>query len=224
MFPRFWKKVFQLFTLEHDTSCGCVISSVWFISIAQSRLTLLWPHGLQHARPPCPSQTPGVYLNSCPLSQWWHPTISSSVIPFFSCLQSFPASGSFPVSQFFTTGGLSIGVSASASLLPGQIQDWFPLGWTGWISLQSKGLSRVFSNTTVQKHQFFDSNFFYDRGSEVILHHFSSGLLATQVVPAQCGWGLHKGVNIRKWGSLGPSWKTYPQLDAFSVISAGGWG
>ena len=135
VFPRFWKKVFQLFTLEHDTSCGCVISSVWFISIAQSRLTLLWPHGLQHARPPCPSQSPGVYLNSCPLSQWWHPTISSSVIPFFSRFQSFPASGSFPVSQFFTTGGLSIGVSASASLLPGQIQDWFPLGWTGWISL-----------------------------------------------------------------------------------------
>ena len=112
-------------------------------------------HGLQHARPPCPSLAPGVYSNSCPLSRWCHPTISSSVIPFSSCLQSFPASGSFPMSQFFATGGQTIGVSASTSVLPMNIQDWFPLGWTGWISLQSKGLSRVFSNTTVQKHQFF---------------------------------------------------------------------
>ena len=107
-------------------------------------------HGLQHARPPCPSSTPGVYTNSCPWSQWCHPTISSSVVPVSSCLQSFPASGSFPVNQFFTSGGQSIGVSALASLLPMNIQDWFPLGWTGWISLQSKGLSRVFFNTTVQ--------------------------------------------------------------------------
>ena len=113
----------------------------------------LQPHGLQRARPPCLSPTPKACSNSCPSCCWCHPTISSSVIPFFSCLQSFPASGSFPVSQFFTSGGQSIGLSAS--VLPMNIQDWFPLGWTGWISLLSKGLSRVFSNTTVQKHQFF---------------------------------------------------------------------
>ena len=115
----------------------------------------LRPHGLQHARPPCPSSTPGVHPNPCPLSQWYHPTISSSVVPFSSCPQSFPASGSFQMSQLFTSGGQSIGVSASASVLTMNIQDWSPLGWTGWISLHSKGLSRVFSNTTVQKHQFF---------------------------------------------------------------------
>ena len=115
----------------------------------------LWPHGLQHTRPPCPSPTPGAYSNSCPSSLWCHPTISSSVIPFSSCLQSFPASGPLPISQLFTSGGPSIGVSASASVLPMNIQDWFPLGLTDLISLQCKGLSRVFSNTTVQKHQFF---------------------------------------------------------------------
>ena len=115
----------------------------------------LWPHELQHARPPCPSPTPGAHPNPCPLSQWCHPTISSSVVPFSSCPQSFPASGSFQMSQLFTSGGQSIGVSASTSVLPMNTQDWSPLGWTGWISLQSKGLSRVFSNTTVQKHQFF---------------------------------------------------------------------
>ena len=114
----------------------------------------LWPHGLQHARPLCPSQTLRVYSNSCPLTWWCHPTISSSIAPFSPCLQSFPASGSFLMSQVFTAGGQSIGVSASASVLPMNIQDWFPLGWTCWISLQSRGLSRVFSNTTVQKHQF----------------------------------------------------------------------
>ena len=112
-------------------------------------------HGLQHTRLPCPSPTPGVYSKSCPSSQWCHPTIPASVVPFSSCLQSCPASGSFPMSQFFTSGGQSIRVSASASVLPMNIQDWSPLGWTGWISLQSKGLSRVFSNTTVQKHQLF---------------------------------------------------------------------
>ena len=112
----------------------------------------LWPHGLQHARLPCPSPTPGAYSNSCPPSWWRHPTISSSVIPFSSCLQSFPASGSFQMSQLFPWGGQSI--RASASVLPMNIQYWFPLGLTGWISLQSKGLSRVF-NTTVQKLQFF---------------------------------------------------------------------
>ena len=115
----------------------------------------LRPHGVQHARLPCPSPTPGIYSNSCPLSWWYHPTISSSVTPFSSCLQSFPTSGSFQMSQLFALGGQSIGVSASASVLPMNIQDWFPLGWTGWIFLQSKGLSRVFSNTTVQKYQFF---------------------------------------------------------------------
>ena len=119
----------------------------------------LLPHGLQHARPPCPSPTAGVYSKSCPLSQGCHSTISSSVVPFSSHLQSFPASGSFQVSQFFASGGQSIGVSASASILPVNIQDWFPLGWTGWISLLSKVLSRVFSNTTVQKHQFFSAQF-----------------------------------------------------------------
>jgi len=114
----------------------------------------LWLHGLQHVRLPYPSPTPGACSNSCPSSPWCHPTISSSVVPF-SCLQSYAASGSFPVSQFFASGGQRIGVSASASVLPVNIQDWFPLGFTGCISLQSKGLSRVFSNTTVQKHQFF---------------------------------------------------------------------
>ena len=128
-----------------------------FYSVQFSRSVMsnsLQPHGLQHTRPPCPSPTPRVYSNSCPFSWWCHPTISSSVILFFSCLQSFPASGSFQMSQFFPSGGQSIRVSASASVLPMNIQDWFPLGWTGWISLQSKGLSRVFT-TTVQKHQFF---------------------------------------------------------------------
>ena len=112
----------------------------------------LWPHELQHARPPYPSLTPGVHSNSCPWSWWCHPIISSSVVPFSSYLHSFPASGSFPVSQFFPSGGQSIRASASASVLPMTIQGWFPLGLTGLISLLSKGLSRVFSNTTVQKH------------------------------------------------------------------------
>ena len=115
----------------------------------------LWPHEPQHTRPPCPSPTPGVHLNPCPLSRWCHPTISSSVVPFPSCPQSFPASGSFPMSQLFAWGGQSIGVSASTSVLPMNTQNWSPLGWTGWISWQSKGFSRVFSNTVVQKHQFF---------------------------------------------------------------------
>ena len=112
-------------------------------------------HGLQHARPPCPSPTPGAYSNLCPLSRWCHPTISSSVITFSSCLQYFSASESFQMSQLFASGGQSTGVLASASVLPMNTQDWSPSGWTGWISLQSKGVSRVFSNTTVQRHQFF---------------------------------------------------------------------
>ena len=117
-------------------------------------------HGLQHARPSCPSPTPRAYSNSCPLSQWCHPTILPSVVPFSSCPQSFPASGSFPMSQFFASGDQSIAVSASASVLPMNTQDWFPLGWTAWISLQSKGLWRVFSNTTVQTSILWRSAFF----------------------------------------------------------------
>ena len=120
----------------------------------------LQPHGLWHTRPPCPSPTPTVYQNSCRLRWWYHPTISSSVIPFSSCLQSFTASGSFQMSQFFTSGSQSIGVSASTSVLPVNTQDWSPLRWTGWISLHSKGLSRVFSNTTVQKHRFFGTQLY----------------------------------------------------------------
>ena len=115
----------------------------------------LRPHESQHARPPCPSRTLRVHPNSCALSQWCHPAISSSVVPFSSCPQSLPASGSFPMSQLFASGGQSIGVSASASVPPMNTQDWSSLEWTDWMSLQSKGLSRVFSNTTVQKHQFF---------------------------------------------------------------------
>ena len=114
-------------------------------------------HGLQYGRLPCPSSNPRAYSDSCPLSRWCHPTILSSIAPLSSCLQSFPASGSFQMSQFFTSGGQSIGVSVLASVLPMNIQGWFPLGWTGWISLQSNGPSRVFSNTTLQKHQFFSA-------------------------------------------------------------------
>ena len=122
------------------------------VSVQSSRSVVsdsLWPHGLQHSSLPCLSPTPGSYSNSCPLSQWCYPTILSSVVPSSSCPQSFPTSGSFQMSLFFISGGQSIGVSASASVLPMNIQDWFPLGWTGWISLLSKGLSRVFSNTTL---------------------------------------------------------------------------
>ena len=115
----------------------------------------LWAHESQHARPPCPSPTPGVHPNSCASSWWWHPAITSSVVPFSSCPQSLPASGSFQTSQLFTSGGQSIGVSALASVLPVNTQHWSPLGWTGWISLQSRGLERVFSSTTIQKHRFF---------------------------------------------------------------------
>ena len=130
------------------------------ISVQFSHLVMsdsLWPHVLQHTRLPCPSPTPGAYSNTGPSHQWSHPTVSSSVVPFSSHLQCFPASGSFPMSQFFVSGGQSIGVSALTSVLPMNNQDWFPLGLTGWISLQSKGQSRVFSNTTVQKHQFFSA-------------------------------------------------------------------
>ena len=140
------KKLWYIYTMEY---------SVQFSRSVVSDSS--WPHELQHARPPCPSPTPRVHSNSRPLSQWCHPAISSSVIPFSSCPQSLPASESFPMSQLFTWGGQSTGVSALASFLSKNTLDWSPLEWTGWISLQSNGLSRVFSNTTVQKHQFFSA-------------------------------------------------------------------
>ena len=147
----------SIFTIQ--TLCWPIIlryfSSVQFsYSVVSDSLQ---PHESQHARPPCPSPTPEIYTNSCPSSRWCHPAILSSLVPFSSCPQSLPASGSFPMSQLFPWGGQSIGVSALASVLPMNTQDWPPLEWTGWTSLQSKGLSRVFSNTTVQKHQFFSS-------------------------------------------------------------------
>ena len=141
-----------------DLECVSYFKNIHFSSVQFSHSVMsdsLRPYDSQHTRPPCPSSTPGVHPNPCPLSRWCHPTISSSVIPFFSCPQSFPASGSFPMSQLFTSGGQSIRVSASTSVFAMNTQEWSPLGWTGLISLQeSKGLSRVFSNTTVQKHQF----------------------------------------------------------------------
>ena len=148
------EKIYFCF-IDYAKAFDCVDhnSSVQFSHSVMS--DSLQPQGLQHARPPCPSPTPRAYSNSCPLSQWWHPTLSSFVIHFSSCLHSFPAPGSFPVSQFFTSGGQSIAVSASASVLPMNIQDWSPLEWTGWISLQSKGFSRVFSNTTFLFFFFF---------------------------------------------------------------------
>ena len=151
---RFRDNLFSIFIPNILFSCSVVSNS-------------LRSHGLQHARPACPLPTPGVYSNPCPLSRWCHPTISSSVVPFSSRLQSFSASGSFQMSQFFASGGQSIGDSTSASVLPMNIQDWFPLRWTGWISLQSKGLSRVFSNTTVQKHQFFSAQFSLKSNSHI---------------------------------------------------------
>ena len=149
-----WKNNHELSDLK-QCKLSADISSVQFSRSVVS--DSLWPHGLQHSRPPCPSPTPRAYPNSCPLSWWCHPNISSSVIPFSSCPQSFPDSVSFQMNQLFTSGGQSIGVSALTSDLPINVQVWSPLEWTGWISLQSKGLSRVFSNTTVQKHQFFSA-------------------------------------------------------------------
>ena len=148
----------------------CIFSSVQFSSVAQSCPNSLQPHKSQHARPPCPSPTPGVHSDSCPSSRWCHPAISSSIVPSSSCPQSLPASQSFPMSQFFTWGGQSTGVSALASVLPMNTQDQSPLGWTGWISLQSKGLSRVFSNTTVQKHQFFSAQLSSQSNSHIHDH------------------------------------------------------
>ena len=143
------------------------------------------PHELQHSRPPCPSPTPGVHLNPCALSQWCHPAISSSVVAFSYCPQSFPASRSFQMSQLFKWGGQNIGVSASTSVPPMNIQDWSPLGRTGWISLQSKGLSRVFSNTTVQKHQFFGAQ------------------LSSQSTSHIHTWSLEKTIALTRWTFVG---------------------
>ena len=141
-------------TRDQTANIHWIIKKAGSVQFSRSVMSnSLWPHGLQHARSPCPSPTPGVHSNSCPSSRWCLSTIATSVVPFSSCLQSFPAAGSFTVSQFFASGGQSIG--DPASVFPMNIQDWFSLGMTGLISLQSKGLSRVFSNTTVQKNQFF---------------------------------------------------------------------
>ena len=156
----------ELFCIQNKSFL--VIASVQRSVMSDS----LRPHGLQHTRPPCPSPTPRVYSNSCPLSQWCHPTISSSVVPFSSCPQSFPASGYFLVSQFFASGGQSIGLSASASVLSVNIQNWFPLGWTGLISCRPR--TRVFSNTTVQKHQFLVImySFLYIVGFDLLIFYW----------------------------------------------------
>ena len=155
--PREFSEICWQYHWIHVNYQGCR----WKFSSVQSSHSVvsdsLRPHGLQQTRLPCLSPTPRLYSNSCPLSWWCHSTISSSVVPFSSRPQSFPASGSFQMSQLFTSRGQSIGVSASTSVLPVNIQDWLPLGWTGWISLQSEGLSRIFSNTTVRKHQFFST-------------------------------------------------------------------
>ena len=155
------------------------ISSVQFSRSAVS--DSLRPHESQHARPPCPSPTPGVHSDSHPLSQWCHPAISSSLVPFSSCPQSLPASESFPMSQLFTWGGQRIGVSALASFVPKNTQDWSPWGWAGWISLQSKGLSRVFSNTTVQKHQFFGTQLSSQSNSHI--HTYSTPITLSGPTP-----------------------------------------
>ena len=150
------KLIWKCIRLRRTNTVLNEAASVQFSSVQSlSRVRLFVLHEMWHARPPCPSPTPGAHPNSCPSSQWCHPAISSSVVPFSSYSQSLPASESFPMSQLFAWGGQSIGVSALASVLPKNTQDWSPLGWTGWISLQFKGLSRVFSNTTLQKHQFF---------------------------------------------------------------------
>ena len=164
----------QLCTYTHTQTHTCTHTGysyvLWQVPSVQSSHSVLsdslWPHESQHARPPCPSPTPWVYSNSCPSSWWCHPAISSTAVPFSSCPQSLSTSGTFPMSQLFTWGGQSIGVSASASVLPMNTQDW-SLGWISWIPLQSKGLSRVFSNTTVQKHQFFGAQIFSQSNSHI---------------------------------------------------------
>ena len=153
----YWDAVFMSILTLQKCIKFMLLEVLQFSSVTHSCPLTLPPHEPQHVRPPCPSPTPGAYSNSSPLSRWCHPTLSSSVVPFSSCPQSFPTSESFQISQLFASSGQNIGVSASTSVLPMNTQDWFPLGWTGWISLQSKGLSRIFSNTTVQKHQFFSA-------------------------------------------------------------------
>ena len=156
-----WKSTRYTICGEVDAGRVQIFSLSGLVQFSHSVVSdSLQPPRLQHARPPCPSPAPGACSSSCPLSQWCHPTISPSIVPFSSCLQSFPASGSFSMSRFFTSDSQSIGVSASASVLPMNIQDWFSLGLTGWISLQSTGLSRVFFNTTVQKHQLFGAQLY----------------------------------------------------------------
>ena len=155
---------FSLGVVTPQLSSVQLLSHVWLFATRES----------QHARPPCPSPIPIVYSNSCPLSWWCHPAISSSVVPFSSCPQSLPASGSFPMSQLFALGGQSTGVSASASVLPMNSQDWSPLGWTGWLSLQSKGLSRVFSNTTVQSINFLTLSFLHSPTLTSIHDHWEN--------------------------------------------------
>ena len=156
-------RIFLWYRVRH-LETNLIHSSVQF---SRSVSDTLWLHESQHARPPCPSPTPGVHSNSCPSNWWCHPAISSSVIPFSSCPQSLPASESFPMSQLFTSGGQSTGVSALASFLPKKSQGWYPSEWISWISLQSKGLSRVFTNTTVQKHQFFSSQLSSESNSHI---------------------------------------------------------
>ena len=152
--PYFWEK--NIYQIKYEGSIKLFLSIALSDQISRSVMSdSLRPHESQHTRPPCPSPTPGVHWDSHPSSQWCHTAISSSVVPFSSCPQSLPASESFPMSQLFTWGGQSTGVSALASFLPKKSQGWSPSEWTGWISLQSKGLARVFSNTTVRKHQFF---------------------------------------------------------------------
>ena len=164
------------------------------------------PHELQHTRPPCPSPTPGVHPNLCPLSRWCHPTISSSVVPFSSCPQSFPASGSFQISHLFPLGGQSTGVSASTSVLPMKTQDWSLLGWTGWISLQAKGLSRVFSNTTVKKHEFGSSAFF--------IVQISHPYMTTEKTIALTRWAF-----VDKVMSLLFNMQSIPVADSFRCLA-----
>ena len=166
----YWRHIFQYLSEEECTGDKSFSSVQFSRSVVSDSLQ---PHELQHARPPCPSPTP-VYPNSCPSSQWCHPAISSSVIPFSSCPQSLPASESFLMSQLFTWSGQNIGVSALASVLPKKSQGWSPLKWTGWISLQSKGLSRVFSNTAVQKHQFFGAQLSWQSNSHIASIYLNS--------------------------------------------------
>ena len=185
-----WSRLLDFFSVQF---CRSVVSNS------------LWPHGLLHARPPCPQLTPRVYSNSCPLSQWCHPTISSSVVPFSSCLQSFPASGSFQMRQFFESGDQSTGASASTSVLPMNIQDWLPLGLTGLISLMSKGLSRVFSNTTVQRHQFFGTQLFLWSNSHIhtwLLEKDYVALTRQSFYHYTCHWltGLTVNLRYKVWG------------------------